>query len=40
VTRLSAPGETVFFGGEKAADGAVTPTGRIQVSKDGVKPPM
>jgi len=34
------PGETVFFGGEKAADGTVTPTGRIQVSKDGVKPPM
>ena len=27
-------------GGEKAADGTVTPTGRIQVSKDGVEPPM
>jgi len=34
------PGETVFFGAEKAADGTLTPTGRIQVSKDGVKPPM
>jgi hypothetical protein len=34
------PGETVFFGGEKAADGTVTPTGRIQVSTDGGTPPM
>ena len=34
------PGEYVFFGAEKAADGTLTPTGRIQVSRDGVKPPM
>lgn len=34
------PGEYVFFGAEQAADGKVTPTGRIQVSKDGVRPPM
>jgi hypothetical protein len=27
------PGETVFFGAEKAADGTLTPTGRIQVSR-------
>jgi len=40
MTRRSAPGETVFFGGEKATDGTVTLTGRIQVSKDAVKPPM
>ena len=34
------PGEWVFFGAEKAADGTLTPTGRIQVSRDGVKPPL
>ena len=34
------PGEYVFLGAEKAADGTLTPTGRIQVSRDGVKPPM
>ena len=34
------PGEYVFFGAQQAADGKVTPTGRIQVSKDGVRPPM
>ena len=30
------PGEYVFFGAEKAADVTLTPTGRIQVSRDGV----
>ena len=34
------PGEYVFFGAQQAADGTVTPTGRIQVSKDGVRPLM
>jgi len=34
------PGEYVFFGASEGADGKVTPTGRIQVSKDGVRPPM
>ncbi len=34
------PGEYVFFGAAESADGKVTPTGRIQVSKDGVRPPM
>ena len=34
------PGEYVFFGAEPGADGMVKPTGRIQVSKDGVRPPM
>lgn len=34
------PGEYVFFGAEQGADGIVKPTGRIQVSKDGVRPPM
>ena len=34
------PGEYVFFGAEQGADGMVKPTGRIQVSKDGVRPPM
>jgi hypothetical protein len=34
------PGEYVFFGAQQADDGKVTPTGRIQVSKDGVRPPM
>jgi hypothetical protein len=33
-------GEYVFFGAEQGADGMVKPTGRIQVSKDGVRPPM
>lgn len=34
------PGEYVFFGAQLAPDGKVIPTGRIQVSKDGVRPPM
>jgi hypothetical protein len=34
------PGEYVFFAAEPGADGTLTPTGRIQVSKDGVRPPM
>ena len=34
------PGEYVFFGAEQGSDGKLTPTGRIQVSKDGVRPPM
>ena len=33
-------GEYVFFGAQLAPDGKVIPTGRIQVSKDGVRPPM
>ncbi|HXD95529.1 MAG TPA: hypothetical protein VN646_03250 [Candidatus Acidoferrum sp.] len=33
-------GEFVFFSAEAGADGTLTPTGRIQVSRDGVKPPM
>ncbi len=34
------PGEYVFFSAEHAADGKMTAAGRIQVSKDGVRPPM
>jgi hypothetical protein len=34
------PGEYVFFSAEYAADGKMTAAGRIQVSKDGVRPPM
>jgi hypothetical protein len=34
------PGEYVFFGAEEGADGKLTASGRIQVSKDGVRPPM
>jgi hypothetical protein len=34
------PGEYVFFTADQAADGTLTPGGRIQVSKDGVRPPM
>jgi hypothetical protein len=34
------PGETVFFGAQAGSDGVLSPTGRIQVSKDGVKPPQ
>jgi hypothetical protein len=34
------PGEYVFLGVEQGADGKLTATGRIQVSKDGVRPPM
>ena len=34
------PGEYVFLGAEQGADGKVTASGRIQVSKDGVRPPM
>ena len=33
------PGETVFIGAQAAADGALS-AARIQVSKDGVKPPQ
>lgn len=34
------PGEYVFLVAEQAADGKLTAPGRIQVSKDGVRPPM
>jgi hypothetical protein len=34
------PGEYVFFSAVAGADGKLTPAGRIQVSRDGVKPPM
>lgn len=34
------PGEYVFLGANVAADGKLTMSGRIQVSKDGVKPPQ
>ncbi len=34
------PGEHVFFAADHAADGKMTASGRIQVSKDGVRPPM
>lgn len=34
------PGEYVFFSASVAADGSMTVPGRIQVSKDGVKPPQ
>jgi len=37
-SRPRGPGEYVFFGAGQAADGKVTPTGGIQVSKDGVRP--
>jgi hypothetical protein len=34
------PGEYVFLTAQQAADGKLTASGRIQVSKDGVRPPM
>ena len=34
------PGEYVFFSANVGADGKLTVPGRIQVSKDGVKPPQ
>jgi hypothetical protein len=34
------PGEYVFFSAQVAADGKMTTSGRIQVSKDGVRPPQ
>lgn len=34
------PGEYVFLGASTGADGKLTMSGRIQVSKDGVKPPQ
>ena len=34
------PGEYVFVGANVAGDGKITTSGRIQVSKDGVKPPQ
>ena len=34
------PGEYVFLGASAGADGKLTMAGRIQVSKDGVKPPQ
>jgi hypothetical protein len=34
------PGEYVFFAAEQGADGRLSAAGRIQVSKDGVRPPM
>jgi hypothetical protein len=34
------PGEYVFFTANQEADGKLTVPGRIQVSKDGVRPPM
>ena len=34
------PGEYVFLNANVAADGKMTMSGRIQVSKDGVKPPQ
>jgi hypothetical protein len=34
------PREHVFLAAEQGADGKLTATGRIQVSKDGVQPPM
>jgi hypothetical protein len=34
------PGEYVFFIANQGADGKLTIPGRIQVSKDGVRPPM
>ena len=33
------PGATIFTGAQVAADGKIT-TGRVAVSKDGVKPPQ
>jgi len=34
------PGEYVFLGASATADGKLTMSGRIQVSKDGVRPPQ
>ena len=34
------PGEYVFFTAQLGADGTMTMSGRIQVSRDGVKPPQ
>jgi hypothetical protein len=34
------PGEHVFFAADHAPDGKMSASGRIQVSKDGVRPPM
>ena len=34
------PGEYVFFTAQLGADGRMTMSGRIQVSRDGVKPPQ
>jgi hypothetical protein len=34
------PGEYVFFTAETGAEGRLTASGRVQVSKDGVRPPM
>lgn len=34
------PGEYVFFNAQVGADGSLTTSARIQVSKDGVKPPL
>ena len=34
------PGEYVFFGAQVGADGRMSTSARIQVSKDGVKPPQ
>jgi hypothetical protein len=34
------PGEYVYLNAEAAADGGLTAVGRIQVSKDGVRPPQ
>jgi hypothetical protein len=34
------PGETVFFSAQAGADGKLTTSARIQVSKDGVRPPQ
>jgi hypothetical protein len=36
---LLVPGATIFTGAQVAADGKIT-TGRVAVSKDGVKPPQ
>jgi hypothetical protein len=36
---LLVPGATIFTGAQVAADGKIT-TGRVSVSKDGVKPPQ
>lgn len=34
------PGETVFFAAQAGVDGKLTTSARIQVSKDGVRPPQ
>jgi len=34
------PGEYVFFAADQSGDGKLSASGRIQVSKDGVRPPM